>query len=840
MMPPAIRPAGAGMLARPVLWGRRLHPSLSLGENHMPSSKSAGVFARARTKPLASAVLAALCLIAAAPLAASDAAPDASANAAGQGIARYTIVLRGEPLATYRGDVAGFAALPHVAVGRKIGRPDFHSPQALAYAARLQQQQTEFAQSLSATLGRPVQTVATLQHALNAVIVEIDADEAARVAQRPEVDFVEREHELKLLTDRGPAFIGAPSIWDGSASGGVESQGEGIVVADLDTGINWQSPAFAAVGPIDGYVHVNPNGSGNYLGQCGPNPPNADLGHCNDKLIGMYDFTTTSSTRTANDLDGHGSHTASTIAGNHWNAPFGGATFTISGVAPHANVIAYRVCTSGCSSSASTQSVNQAIADGADVINYSISGGTSPWTDSVSIAFRNAVSAGLFVAASAGNDGPVAGSVNHIEPWVETVAASTKDSVIAFRFNLTGPGTPPAETQGLPLRPAAPPFPTADIVNAPIVRSPGFDNGSTDGCSTYPAGTFMGDAPPPTDPDIVFIDGFDPPAPPERVGAIAVLTLDQNDSSCASGTRRANALAAGAIGVIFVDRDFINLGAADTSWSMLRADWDKAWTQIQTDPDHATASLLLPASSFPQRGDVVSDYSSRGPLARNGQYLVKPNITAPGTDIIAAYAANEGGANATAMENGTSMSSPHITGSAALLRAVQPDWTPTEIRSAINMTARLDGLIRADGSAVDAWDLGSGRVDLTKAALSGLVLDETVTNFANANPASGGILANLNLAEFTSANCATSCTFTRTLRNPTLVAQDYTLDFTGLPAGVAVASPSTFTIAVGATQVVTVTIDGTQLASGWNFGQLVLTASDVTKPVLHMPVAIKR
>lgn len=803
----------------------------------MSSSKSASVFARARTKPLASAVFAALCLAAATPLALAEVAPDASANVAGQGMTRYTIVLKGEPLAAYRGGISGLAALPRIAAGRKIGRPDFHSPQALAYAARLQQQQAAFVQSLSATLGRSVETVATLQHALNAVIVEIDADEAARVAQRADVDFVEREHELTLLTDRGPAFIGAPSIWDGSASGGVASQGEGIVVADLDTGINWQSPAFAAVGPIDGYVHVNPNGAGNYLGQCGPTPPNADLGRCNDKLIGMYDFTSTSASRSATDLGGHGSHTASTIAGNHWNAPFGGGTFAISGVAPHANVIAYRVCTSGCSSSASTQSVNQAIADGADVLNYSISGGTSPWGDSVSIAFRNAVEAGIFVAASAGNDGPVAGSVNHVEPWVETVAASTKDNVVAFRFNLTGPGTPPEETQGLPLRPAAPPLPTADIVNAPIVRSPNFDDGSNDGCSAYPAGTFTGDAP--ANPDVIFADGFDPAAPPARVGAVAVLNLDQSASNCSSGARRAAALTAGAIGVIFVDRDFINLGASGTSWSMLRADWDKAWTQIQTDPAHAAASLLLPAASFPQRGDVVSDYSSRGPRANSGQYLVKPNITAPGTDILAAYMAGAGGANATAMENGTSMSSPHMTGSGALLRAVRPEWTPTEIRSAINMTAKLDGLIRADGSAVNAWDLGSGRVDLTKAALSGLVLDETAANFASANPASGGVLANLNLAEFTSANCATSCTFTRTLRSTALVAQTYALDFTGLPTGVAVASPASFTIAAGDTQVVTITIDGTQFASGWNFGQLVLTANDVTKPVLHMPVVIK-
>ena len=127
----------------------------------------------------------------------------------------------------------------------------------------------------------------------------------------------------------------------------------------------------------------------------------------------MYNFTTTSSTRSAEDLDGHGSHTASTIAGNNWQAPFGGGTFSVSGVAPHANVIAYKVCTTGCSSSASSQAANQAVIDGADVLNFSISGGVTPWSDSVSIAFRNAVGAGVFVAASAGNDGPDAGSVNH-------------------------------------------------------------------------------------------------------------------------------------------------------------------------------------------------------------------------------------------------------------------------------------------------------------------------------------------------------------------------------------------------------------------------------------------
>jgi hypothetical protein len=791
-------------------------------------------------KPLIAAVCAALCAGTLIPVSAVVA--DTGTHAAvsnPNALVRYTIVLKGEPLASYQGGAAGYAAAPRIPYGRHAGRIDMRAPASLAYVAYLADRQHAFVADLSAAIGRPLPVLATMQHALNAVVVELDDNEAAQVRQRGDVELVDRERTLKLLTDRSPAFIGATTIWDGTASGGIASEGEDVLVGDLDTGINWESPAFAAVGPIDGYVHVNPNGAGTYLGLCGPNPPNADLGHCNDKLIGMYDFTSTSASRSAEDTIGHGSHTASTITGNHWEAPFGGGTFTISGIAPHATVIAYKVCTAnGCSTSASSQAVNQAVIDGADVINFSISGGVAPWTDPVSVAFRNAVAAGTFVAASAGNDGPDAGSSNHVEPWVETVAASTKDNVAAFRFNLIAPGTPPPETQNRPLRPAAPPLPTQDYVDVPIVRSPDFDDGSNDGCSAYPADTFTADQPAP--PDRVFADGFDPATAPVRVGAIAVLHLDGNASNCGSVARRTAALDAGAVGVIFVDNVFLNLGASDSSWSMLRSDWDVVWTQIQIDPASATASLLFPAASFPQQGDIVADFSSRGPVATGGQYIVKPDITAPGVDILAAYSSNfGGGATATALDNGTSMSSPHIAGSATLLRSVQPTWTPTEIRSAINLTAKDHDIVNADGSATDAFDLGSGRVDLTKAALSGLVLDETNANFLAANPSTGGDMSTLNLASIATGSCGFTCTFTRTVRSTTLTDQTYSITPTGgMPVGAILASPSTFTIAAGATQVITVTIDGSVMSGGWNFGGIQLVPDDVLAPALNMPIAV--
>jgi hypothetical protein len=161
------------------------------------------------------------------------------------------------------------------------------------------------------------------------------------------------------------------------------------------------------------------------------------------------------------------------------------------------------------------------------------------------------------------------------------------------------------------------------------------------------------------------------------------------------------------------------------------------------------------------------------------------------------------------------------------------------VRSAINMTSKIAGLVNADGSDADPFDLGSGRVDLTKAALSGLVLDETDANFLAANPSAGGDLSTLNLASMASNDCATTCTFTRTLKSTLVSDQTYTLADTGLADGIDI-SPASFTIGAGATQVITVTVNGAALPTGWSFGEISLTPDSVTSPVLRMPIAIQR
>jgi hypothetical protein len=233
--------------------------------------------------------------------------------------------------------------------------------------------------------------------------------------------------------------------------------GDGIVIGDLDTGYNSKSPSFAATDD-KGYTIINPLGHGKYIGQC--STYGISLAGCNDKVIGVWDFV--SYGVSVEDNVGHGSHTGSTAGGNSRSATLGGFKAHISGVAPHANLVIYRVCDpNGCPGSSIDNAVDQAIADGIiDVINFSISGGQSPWKDSNSLSFLAAEEAGIFVAAAAGNTNtsvpiPVPGSVNHQEPWTTTVAVDPPAVRSRFRWSsadparrarLSGTSPPPSAT----------------------------------------------------------------------------------------------------------------------------------------------------------------------------------------------------------------------------------------------------------------------------------------------------------------------------------------------------------------------------------------------------------
>jgi len=417
---------------------------------------------------------------------------------------RYIVQFEDEALPLYKGGISGLAATS-AAPGQRLNPK---SGAAAAYVNHLQQQQSDMVASMSVTVGS-VQVERSYQYALNAVTVRMTAREANKVRSLPGVRFVERDRQVTLTTATSVSFIGADAVWNG-ASDGIDYMGEGMVVGIIDGGINHSHPSFAAT-DVDGYTHTNPLGSGNYLGDCLDFP-----GLCNDKLIGAYAFLSAQSTTPpdeilipgdppSTDTDGHGTHTASTAAGNIINDvalpdadgnPSSVVFPRVSGVAPHANVIAYKVCAPSCFFSDIVAGVDQAIADGVvDVLNHSIgSSSGNPWNSSQAQAFLSARAAGIFVANSAGNSGPGPGTAEAAgnAPWVAGVAATTHDRSYPSKLLQSmsgGDTTAPADTTGRSVSGGI----TGDIVYAgdfPTSNGSSNDTEPEQCLEPFPAATF--------------------------------------------------------------------------------------------------------------------------------------------------------------------------------------------------------------------------------------------------------------------------------------------------------------------------------------------------------------
>jgi uncharacterized repeat protein (TIGR01451 family) len=709
----------------------------------------------------------------------------------------HIIQLQDAPLASYRGGLPGLEATnPGVRGERKLDSSD---PASLAYLDYLRNQQALFIQTMEQVLGRPVETLYQYQHAFSGMAVQLTAVEAKVVAQLPGLRMVQQETIEYPLTDRGPAFIGAPGIWDGTATpSGIGSMGEGIIIGVIDTGINHASPSFADVGG-DGYDHENPWGEGNYVGVCETDP-----GFCNDKLIGAWCMVSgdPNDPNCPEDSDGHGSHTSSTAGGNFvtfgLETPNGYVyTSTVSGVAPHANIVMYDACVEGCPGSALLAAADQALIDGVDVINYSISGGTNPYYDSVELAFLALVDAGVYVSTSAGNNGPSAGTVGHRSPWVATTAASTHDrTFVNGLIDMDGDTAPPEDMWGQSVTigygPAQIVYVTDTVTNSLCLEP-------------FPPGTFDG--------EIVVCDR----------GLIA--RVDKG----------ANVLAGGAGGLVLVNTSPSQNIAAD-------AHYLPAVHLNSTDGDVLKAWLAGGGTVFtgtiagsevvydPEAGDIVAGFSSRGP---NTTFeVLKPDMAAPGVAILAASRSDIG----YEFKQGTSMASPHNAGAGALLMAVHPEWSPAEIKSALMTTVATDLISEDTGASSTPFDKGAGRDELTRAALAGLVLHEGEPNYSNANPDLGGDPKTLNLASMVNEQCFGTCTFTRTVSS--------TLDITSTWQAVddpqaqfsVTVTPSEFTLPPYGSQTLIITADVEGLAfDEWFFAYAILSEGTlVAEPELGL------
>jgi subtilisin-like proprotein convertase family protein/subtilisin family serine protease len=718
------------------------------------------------------------------------------------GPAIYIVQLQDAPVATYTGGKDGLPATAPSVTGARYLTSNAATAAYLDYLSGVQAAQIAEAE---AAIGRPLQVSYTYQYAFNGYAARMTPAEAQTVAALSGVRQVFRETIEHLLTDAGPDWIGAPGIWDGTATGSLPgTMGEGVVVAILDTGINSQHPSFATVGG-DGYVTINPLGSGNYIpgSHCDTAPS-----FCNDKLIGAWDMVNDPGDPGApEDSDGHGSHTASTTAGNvvtatvYGNTPIS-LTHRISGVAPHANIIAYDVCVVGCPGAALLAAVNQVVADNAYItansdsrivaLNYSISGGSDPYNDPVELAFLNATAAGVFVSASAGNSGPTPGTVAHLSPWVMTTAASTHNRLLSSNVvNMSGGDTtPPPDLPGQSFTTGYGP---ATIVYAGDFGDPLCPIGA------FPPGTFNG--------EIVVCDR----------GVYARVDKGQ---SVLNGGGGGMILADNGAGIV---ADAHVLPASHISL----ADGNTLKTWLASGSGHMgsiTGTVLDYDDSY---GDIMAGFSSRGPAV--GLEVLKPDITAPGVNIWAAVGDDGSGPPDYGFLSGTSMSSPHDAGAGALLAALHPDWTPYQIKSAL-MTTSYDGstLVKETGAPSDPFDRGSGRVDLNVAGMAGLVLDETPTNFEDADPDLGGDPKTLNIASLYDSQCAAECSWTRTVSSTLSVPMTWTASVdASFPIDV---TPSSFVLDPGATQTITITANVVGEPFGdWLFGTVLLSPDVVSQ-----------
>ena len=718
----------------------------------------------------------------------------------------------------------------------------------------LKSYQTSFLSDVSKSLGRDARSsvVTQYEYIVNGMALRMTQDEATRLADHPKVAKISRETTYYVNTDRGPTLIGAPQIWQGRIPSLNLAQGEGIVVGIIDSGINTDHPSFAEVSG-DGYTHTNPLGSGVYLGDCAGRF--AEL--CNNKLIGVYSYNTITSVysdtdifppnlpQNGEDYDGHGSHVAAIAAGNvlpnlretlptqgeseSEGTPTGFSFEQISGVAPRANIISYQVCFpgesdqddtyAGCPGSVINQGIEDAIQDGVDVINFSISGGGDPWRDSTERAFLTAQNIGIFVATSAGNDGSGVSSSDKHSPWYTSVAASQhgrENALVKEIGNFTGGATTLDPISGQSNTGAL----TADIVYAGDFINPNDpDNDPAQCLQPFPNNTFNG--------QIVVCDR----------GEIARVEKAVNVSAGGAG---GFVLANVQGGDTFFDFDIyvipgIHINADD-------GDRLKAWLASGSNHRARITNSQATQTIVPEDVDVLAGFSSRGPNMTIS--TLTPSITAPGVQIYSAYADRrfgQDGSDFTQAGNfnylsGTSMSSPHVAGAAALLKSLYPTWTPDNIRSALSLTA-TSGVRREDGeTAADFFDMGAGRIRVDLAAQAGLIMDESNADYLAAEPRFGGEPRSLNLPSIVDNNCAIQCTWTRSFT----ATQDGTWDISSrsITDGLNITTtPSTFTIQAGQTQEVDITINTLNSdQSRFVFGQVVLSANN--SPELTLPVSV--
>ncbi|XP_059279416.1 subtilisin-like protease SBT1.7 [Lycium ferocissimum] len=569
---------------------------------------------------------------------------------------------------------------------------------------------------------KSVSKSANIFYTYNSVIhgysTQLTADEAKSLEQQPGILSVHEEVRYELHTTRSPSFMGLGGRESMSFFPQSEARSE-VIIGVLDTGVYPESKSFddTGLGPVPK----------SWKGTCQISEYFA-ASSCNRKLIGARFFSQgyeaalgaideTTESKSPRDHEGHGTHTATTAAGSVVNGAnlFGYAAGTARGMASHARVAAYKVCwAEGCFSSDILAGMDQAVIDGVNVLSLSLGGTISDYyKDVVAIGAFTAASKGIFVSCSAGNGGPSSGTLSNVAPWITTVGAGTMDREFPAYISI-GNGK---KLNGVSLYHGKVLSPLMPLVYAGNASQASNGNLCTSGSLI-----------------------------PEKVaGKIVVCDRGMN----ARAQKGLVVKDAGGIGMILANTDTYGEElVADAHFIPTAAVGQTAGNLIKqyiASNSNPTATFAFGGTKLGvQPSPVVAAFSSRGPNPITPDIL-KPDLIAPGVNILAAWTDKVGptglqkdtrfvGYN---IISGTSMSCPHVSGLAALLKAAHPEWSPAAIRSALMTTSystykngkTIDDV--ATGMSSTPFDYGAGHVNPTAAVNPGLVYDLTVDDYIN-------------------------------------------------------------------------------------------------------------
>ncbi|KAM0051819.1 putative tripeptidyl-peptidase II [Helianthus debilis subsp. tardiflorus] len=580
-------------------------------------------------------------------------------------------------------------------------------------ASQIEDSHFEFLGSL---LGRADESmIYSYNKQFNGFAALLDEEDAAKLAEHPDVVSVIQNKGRKLHTTRSWDFlklqnkgvVGLSSLWRKARFG------ENIIIANLDTGAWPESKSFndTGYGPIPS----------KWKGGC----YNQTLVPCNNKLIGAKYYNKgyqasngmlmKHSMNTARDHEGHGSHTLSTAGGNLVPGVSinGIRTGTAKGGSPRARVAAYKVCWppgllgGTCDDADIIKGFESAIHDGVDVISVSLGGPPGDYmNDGLAIASFHAVKKGVTVVFSAGNDGPIPGSVTNVAPWVITIGASTIDREFQSFVNLASG----LKLKGLSLSKTLPHSEYYPLINAANAKA---ENATMADASLCSQGALD----------------------PKKVRGKILVCLRGGNDRVDKGTQ---AKLAGAAGMILCNAETNgDEKIADPhvlpATHITYADGLRLYAYLNSTNEplgyitHPEAAINIKPAPF------MAAFSSRGPNSITPEIL-KPDITAPGVNIIAAYSEDPKPVFPYNIDSGTSMSCPHVAGVVGLLKSVHSDWSPSAIKSAIMTTANIQdnrGRPMLDETKNEAipFSRGAGDIDPNRAMNPGLVYDLTVNDY---------------------------------------------------------------------------------------------------------------